>query len=265
MPPLVFWVAIHENSCTVKEKRPMLIIPAIDLRQGKCVRLTQGRKDSATQYDLDPLAVAQSFESDGAQMLHVVDLDGAFADSHSINRATAKRIFQSISIPVQFGGGLRSIADVEELLTAGASRVVIGTLAAESPETLGALVRRFGQRIVIGIDARDGRVMTRGWEKEGQIEAVSLARHVAGLGIERIVYTDISRDGMLSGPNIEQTCLIARETGLNITASGGISSLDDITRLINAGESGIDSAIVGKALYEGRFTLKEALHITNSE
>lgn len=243
----------------------MLIIPAIDLRQGKCVRLTQGRKDAATQYDLDPLAVAQSFEADGALMLHLVDLDGAFADQGTVNRTAAKRIFQSINIPVQFGGGLRTIADVEELLIAGASRVVIGTLAAESPNTLATLVTRFGRQIVVGIDARDGRVMTRGWEKEGQIEAVSLARHVAELGIERVVYTDIARDGMLSGPNLEQTCLIARETGLKITASGGISSLDDITGLMNAGETGIDSAIVGKALYERRFTLKEALQIANSQ
>jgi phosphoribosylformimino-5-aminoimidazole carboxamide ribotide isomerase len=237
----------------------MLIIPAIDLRQGKCVRLAQGRKDSATAYDVDPLGVAKSFEYDGAQMLHVVDLDGAFGDVQSLNRNVAKQIILSSGIPVQFGGGLRRIDDVEELITAGASRVVIGTLAAESPETLARLVEQFGARIVVGIDARDGQVLTRGWETRGAVEAVDFARRVADVGVERIVYTDVARDGMLTGPNIEQTCLIARESGLKITASGGVSSLQDLKRLSDVSESGVDSVIVGKALYEVRFTLKEAL------
>jgi phosphoribosylformimino-5-aminoimidazole carboxamide ribotide isomerase len=237
----------------------MLIIPAIDLRQGKCVRLAQGRKDAATAYNRDPIAFARAFEADGARMLHVVDLDGAFGEGHSLDRDVAKRIIHSVSVPVQFGGGLRTIDDVEELILSGASRVVIGTLAAESPETLERLVERFGPRIVVGIDSRDGQVMTRGWEKHGQIEAVELARRIAGLGVERIVYTDVARDGMLTGPNIEQTCLIARESGLKVTASGGVSSLDDIERLSRVIETGVDSVIVGKALYEGRFTLKEAL------
>lgn len=237
----------------------MLIIPAIDLRQGKCVRLAQGRKEAATAYDRDPIAVAKAFEADGARMLHVVDLDGAFGEGQSLSRDVAKRIIHSVSVPVQFGGGMRAIDDVEDLILAGASRVVIGTLAAESPETLARLVERFGPRIVVGIDSRDGQVMTRGWEKHGQIEAVELARRIAGVGVERIVYTDVARDGMLTGPNIEQTCLIARESGLKVTASGGVSSLEDIGRLTRVGECGVDSVIVGKALYEGRFTLNEAL------
>ncbi len=240
----------------------MLIIPAIDLRQGKCVRLAQGRKEAATAYDRDAISVAQAFEADGARMLHVVDLDGAFGEGQSLNRDVAKRIIRSVSVPVQFGGGLRTIDGVEELILAGANRVVIGTLAAESPETLETLVERFGPRIVVGIDSRDGQVMTRGWEKHGQIEAVELARRIAGVGVERIVYTDVSRDGMLVGPNIEQTCLIARESGLKVTASGGVSSLEDIERLSRMSETGVDSAIVGKALYEGRFTLKEALEVS---
>ena len=237
----------------------MLIIPAIDLRQGKCVRLAQGRKEAATAYDRDPIDVAKAFEAEGARMIHVVDLDGAFGEEQSANRGIAKRIINAVGIPVQFGGGIRKIEDLEELISAGASRVVIGTLAAESPETLATLVERFGSRVVVGIDARDGQVMTRGWEAHGEIEAMSLARRIASLGVERIVYTDIARDGMLTGPNIEQTCLIARETGLKITASGGISCLEDIQRLARVSESGVDSVIVGKALYEGRFTLKEAL------
>ncbi len=237
----------------------MLIIPAIDLRQGKCVRLAQGRKEAATAYDRDPIDAAKGFEADGAQMIHVVDLDGAFGEEQSPNRSVAIRVIHSVGIPVQFGGGIRKIEDLEELILAGASRVVIGTLAAESPDTLARLVERFGSRVVVGIDARDGHVMTRGWEAHGEIEAVDLASRIAGLGVERIVYTDIARDGMLAGPNIEQTCLIARETGLKITASGGISCLEDIQRLARVSESGVDSVIVGKALYEGRFTIKEAL------
>ncbi len=242
----------------------MLIIPAIDLRQGKCVRLAQGRKESAIAYDRDPIAVAKAFEADGARMLHVVDLDGAFGEGQSLNRDVVKRIIHFVSVPVQFGGGMRTIDDVEELLLAGANRVVIGTLAAESAETLARLVEVFGARIVVGIDSRDGQVMTRGWEKQGQIDAVELARRIARLGVERIVYTDVARDGMLTGPNIEQTCLIARESGLKVTASGGVSSLEDIERLRRVSEAGVDSVIVGKALYEGRFTLHEALQKAES-
>jgi phosphoribosylformimino-5-aminoimidazole carboxamide ribotide isomerase len=237
----------------------MLIIPAIDLRQGKCVRLAQGRKEAVTAYDRDPIGVAQAFEAEGARMLHVVDLDGAFGEAQSLNRDVAKRIIRSVNVPVQFGGGLRTIDDVDELILAGANRVVIGTLAAESPQILERLVERFGPRIVVGIDSRDGQVMTRGWEEQGQVEAVELARCIAGVGVERIVYTDVARDGMLTGPNIEQTCLIARESGLKVTASGGVSSLEDVERLVRVSEVGVDSVIVGKALYEGRFTLKEAL------
>jgi len=238
----------------------LVIIPAIDLRFGKCVRLAQGRKDSATIYDNDPIGVARAFEDDGAEMLHVVDLDGAFGEGR-LSRDTAKRIIGSVSVPVQFGGGMRKIEDVEELIASGASRVVIGTLAADSPETLERLVEQFGRRIVVGIDARDGLVATRGWERQGQIEAVELARRVAGMGLERIIYTDVARDGMLIGLNVEQTCRIARESGLKVTASGGVSSLDDIKQLGTLFESGVDSVIVGKALYEGRFTLKEALSV----
>ena len=243
----------------------MLIIPAIDLRQGKCVRLSQGRKDSATAYDVDPLGVARSFEVDGAKMLHVIDLDGAFGEGKSVNREVAREIIRTSSIPVQFGGGLRRVEDVEELISAGAARVVIGTMAVEAPEKLTRLVELFGARIVVGIDARDGQVMTRGWETRGQVAAVDLARRVAAVGVERVVYTDVARDGMLIGLNIEQTVRIARESGLKVTASGGVSSLADLRRLSDANEPGIDSVIVGKAFYEGRFTLKEALQAIDDQ
>ena len=237
----------------------MLIIPAIDLKDGRCVRLRQGRKDEVKVYDGDPVEIARGFEDAGARMLHVVDLDGAFADSNSRNRKVARRIIRALEIPVQFGGGLRAVTDVQQLIEYGAAQVVIGTLAAESPETLEKFVQLFGFRICVGIDARDGQVLTRGWEKQVKLSASDLARRVADAGVDRIVYTDVARDGTLEGVNVEQTCAIARESGLRVTASGGVATLSDLERLRAASSCGVDSVIVGKALYEGRFTLQEAL------
>ncbi|MGH9941293.1 MAG: 1-(5-phosphoribosyl)-5-[(5-phosphoribosylamino)methylideneamino]imidazole-4-carboxamide isomerase [Pyrinomonadaceae bacterium] len=237
----------------------MLIIPAIDLKEGRCVRLTQGRKADVKVYDGDPVEIARGFEDAGARMLHVVDLDGAFEDRNAANRKMARRIIRSVKIPVQFGGGLRSVGDVQQMIEFGAAQVVIGTLAAESPETLEKFVQLFGFRICVGIDARDGHVMTHGWEKQEKLSAIELARRVADAGVDRVVYTDISRDGTLGGPNVEQTCAIARESGLRVTASGGVSELRDIELLQEAGSCGVDSVIIGKALYEGRFTLQAAL------
>lgn len=237
----------------------MLIIPAIDLRDGQCVRLTQGRKADAKIYDGDPIEIAREFAAAGARMLHVVDLDGAFAESGSPNRAVARRIIEACGIAVQFGGGLRKLSDVQELLAYGAARVVVGTLVVESAELLARLVEDYGARIAVGIDARGGQVVTRGWERQENISAIELASRVAALGVARIIYTDVARDGMLQGINVEQTCEVARCSGLPVTASGGVSSLADIERLRMGCESGIDSVIVGKALYEKQFTLPEAL------
>jgi phosphoribosylformimino-5-aminoimidazole carboxamide ribotide isomerase len=237
----------------------MLIIPAIDLRDGRCVRLTQGRRQEAKVYDGDPVEIAQKFEAAGARMLHVIDLDGAFADRNARSRKVVRRIIRSVEIPVQFGGGLRSVTDVQQMIEYGAAQVVIGTLAAESPETLEKFVQLFGFRICVGIDARKGVVLTHGWEREVKLGAAELARRVADAGVDRVVYTDVSRDGTLGGVNLEQTCEIARASGLRVTASGGVSSLGDITRLKSIKGCGVDSCIVGKALYEGRFTLQEAL------
>ncbi|MBA3715840.1 MAG: 1-(5-phosphoribosyl)-5-[(5-phosphoribosylamino)methylideneamino]imidazole-4-carboxamide isomerase [Pyrinomonadaceae bacterium] len=237
----------------------MLIIPAIDLKDGRCVRLTQGRKQEVKVYDSDPVEIAEGFVDAGARMIHVVDLDGAFADANSQNRKVARKIIRAAKIPVQFGGGLRAVSDVQQMIEFGAAQVVIGTLAAESPETLEKFVQLFGFRICVGIDARHGQVMTHGWERVGKLTALDLALRVADAGVDRIVYTDIARDGMLGGVNIEQTCMIGRESGLCVTASGGVSSLADITELKAARHYGVDSVIVGKALYEGRFTLQEAL------
>ena len=239
----------------------MLIIPAIDLKDGHCVRLRQGRKEEVTTYDDNPVEVARRFEAAGARMLHVVDLDGAFTGAESPNRRVAREIIGATDIPVQFGGGLRSVDDVRGLVDSGVARVVVGTLAVESPETLADMTALFGEQVCVGIDARDGEVVVRGWEKTGAVSAVELACRVAAAGVKRIVYTDVARDGMLTGPNIEATRVVARGSGLKVTASGGVSSLDDLKRLRDANEPLIDSVIVGKALYEKRFSLEEALKI----
>ncbi len=239
----------------------MLIIPAIDLKQGRCVRLVQGRADAATVYDNEPVEVARAFARDGAQMLHVVDLDAAFAREDSPNRQVLQAIVSAKNIPVQTGGGVRSLKDAEEIFAIGVERVIVGTIAVEQPEELERIVNQFGARIVVGIDARDGEVMTRGWEQGGKISALKLAKRIAGIGVKRVVYTDVRRDGMLAGVNLEQTVALARESGLSVTASGGVASLDDIIALRRASIDvpNLDSVIVGKALYENRFTLANAL------
>jgi len=238
----------------------MLIIPAIDLREGRCVRLTQGRKNDVKIYAEDPVRLAQRYQNSGARFLHVIDLDGAFSDSNSRNRQVLRDITSRIEIPIQFGGGLRSLTDIQQIIESGVTRVVLGTLAVESPESLQQALESFGaERIAVGIDARGGRVLTRGWNIDGELSALELAQQVAAAGVERIIYTDVDRDGMLTGMDIDATCAIGRASGLKVTASGGVASLDDLVGLSEAGECGIDSVIVGKALYEGRFTLEEAL------
>jgi phosphoribosylformimino-5-aminoimidazole carboxamide ribotide isomerase len=204
-------------------------------------------------------------------MIHVVDLDGAFSGSNSLNRQVLRAIISKISIPVQFGGGLRALEDIANVIELGVARAVIGTLAVEEPESLDQALRLFGaDRIAVGIDARNGQVRTRGWENDGGLSALQLAKRVASAGVDRIVYTDVMRDGTLTGVNVEQTCAIACDSGLKVTASGGVSSLIDIGQLLlekatintkanNANACRIDSLIIGKALYEGRFTLEEAL------
>lgn len=246
----------------MKANNRLTIIPAIDLRGGSCVRLSQGRKKETTVYDTDPVSVAIKFQKSGARVLHIVSLDGAFAETNSPNLQVLRKIIAATAMPIQFGGGLRTIEDIQDVLEAGVARVVIGTLAAESPDSLKELVRMFGSsRIAVGIDARDGRVLTRGWEAETSMTAVGFARTVTSFGIERVVYTDVSRDGMLIGLNVNETVRIARETGLKVTASGGVSSLEDLLSLKLVADSGVDSVIVGKALYEGRFSLQDAIAV----
>jgi phosphoribosylformimino-5-aminoimidazole carboxamide ribotide isomerase len=243
----------------------MRVIPAIDLKGGRCVRLTEGREASAKVYDRDPLEVARAYERAGAKLIHIVDLDGAFLGATSANLQIIKRINGEITIPIEVGGGLRSLADIEFILRdVGARYSIIGTLAVEQPRLLKEAVAAFGDAVVVGIDARDGQVATRGWTEATRVAAIELACEVAGLGVARIIYTDIARDGRLKGPNLEMTREIARRSGVRVTASGGVGSLEDIARLSELESDGVDSMIVGKALYENRFTLKQALRAASS-
>src|SRR5215813_10070615 len=220
----------------------MIIIPAIDLRGGRCVRLSQGQASAETVYSENPVKIAKRWYDEGAEMLHVVNLDAALGKDDTNNLKALERILYEAPIPVQFGGGVRTLDDVRRLDELGATRIVIGTTAIENPVLLQHIVDEFGSTIVVGIDARDGLIALRGWEKLSNIQA-----------------TDIARDGMLSGVNIEATRAIAEASGLKITASGGVASLDDVYAVKELEESGVDSLIIGKALYEGIFTLEEAL------
>jgi phosphoribosylformimino-5-aminoimidazole carboxamide ribotide isomerase len=232
------------------------LFPAIDLRGGRTVRLVEGDAGAETRYDVDPVALALAWERAGAEALHVVDLDGAFTGAGEANREIISAILSRLSIPVEVGGGLRTEAAVEVALASGARWAILGTLAVERFDLVEALAERHPRRVVVGIDARDGRVATRGWTDVTEVDAVELGRRVAAAGVERVVYTDIARDGRLAGPNVEATVRLARETGLRVTASGGVGSLEDLRRLAAAG---VDSCVVGRALYERRFTLAEAL------
>ncbi|HSB29347.1 MAG TPA: 1-(5-phosphoribosyl)-5-[(5-phosphoribosylamino)methylideneamino]imidazole-4-carboxamide isomerase [Pyrinomonadaceae bacterium] len=236
----------------------MLVVPAIDLRNGHCVRLLQGRSSEMRVYDTDPLDVAQQFAAAGAELIHVVDLDGAFGQK-SANRRIVAELVEHVGVPIQFGGGVRSAEDIQELLKLGVFRVILGTLATESSDKLAYLVEQFGDAVAVAIDARKESVMVRGWESRTEITATKLASLVGAAGVQRIIYTDISRDGMLGGVNVEQTISVARSAAIAVTASGGIGSLNDIRDLRESGEPLIDSVIVGRALYEGRFTLAEAI------
>jgi phosphoribosylformimino-5-aminoimidazole carboxamide ribotide isomerase len=238
----------------------MLIVPSIDLKSGLCVRLVQGRQESTTIYDRDPLEVAHSYENDGAELIHIVDLDGAFLGAASENQTIVRRIAREVKVPVEVGGGVRSVEDIRTLLEdVGARYVIVGTLAIENPDALGEVIQTYGEAIIVGIDARGQWVATRGWTETTKVDAVEFARKVASIGARRIIYTDIARDGGLTGPNLEMTSDVARASGIPVTASGGVSSLEDIEQLCALESDGVDSVIVGKALYEGRFSLQEAI------
>ena len=233
----------------------MQLYPAIDMKNGQCVRLKQGKFKEITVYSDSPEKVAAYWESQGATFLHLVDLDGALA-GYSVNEEAIRRIVSSVSMPVEIGG-IRSEEAIERMLDLGVSRVIIGTKAVENPLFLRDAVLRFGaDRIVAGVDAKNGLVAVEGWEKLSEITASDLCGQMKEYGVRHVVYTDISRDGMLTGPNVEATRALTEETGMDIIASGGMSSMDDLKRLHDAGVKG---AIIGKALYENRINLKEAV------
>ncbi|MFD1886969.1 1-(5-phosphoribosyl)-5-[(5-phosphoribosylamino)methylideneamino]imidazole-4-carboxamide isomerase [Paenibacillus wenxiniae] len=234
------------------------IYPAIDIRGGRCVRLIQGDYNQETVYNDDPVAVAKGFVEQGAQFVHLVDLDGAKA-GHPVNHELIGRIASSVQVPVQLGGGLRTLADVEQLIGLGVSRLIIGTAAIEDRAFTEAVLGTYGDRVAIGIDARNGYVATRGWLETSEVKAEELAKELAAKGAETFIFTDISRDGMMQGPNIEAIASIAKASGQGVIASGGVTVLDDLIRLAERQSEGISGAIVGKAIYTGKIDLQEAL------
>lgn len=242
----------------------MLVIPAVDIRGGFCVRLIQGRKTDETIYSEDPSAMAKKWESEGAAFLHVVDLDGAF-EGEPRNLKAIREIMGAVSIPVEVGGGIRTMDAIAKILSLGVERVILGTRAAMDPEFVKEALERFdARRIVAGIDAHNGLVSTEGWTKRTDIDAVSLALQMKDTGVIRVIYTDVQRDGMLTGPNITGTRRLAIESKLKIILSGGISSLDDVRRVARLEADGIEGMIIGKALYEGRLLLTEVIRETGS-
>ncbi len=236
----------------------MKLFPAIDIKNGQCVRLRQGSFQDILVYSDVPLKIAKQWEACGASFIHIVDLDGALV-GHSVNDDVIQSIISEIKVPVQVGGGIRTIKDIENKLALGVDRVIIGTKAVKDPAFIKEAVTTFGsKRIVIGIDAKDGMVAIEGWEKVSSYQAVSLAMEMKKLGVKTIVYTDISKDGMLQGPNISHTKEMVEVTGLDIIASGGVSSLKDLEMLE---EIKVYGAIVGKALYENKIELKKAVNL----
>ncbi|MDF2541132.1 MAG: hisA [Herbinix sp.] len=234
----------------------MKLFPAIDIKNGQCVRLRQGKFEDVLIYSDTPLKIAKLWEAHKASYIHIVDLDGALV-GHSVNDEVIKSIVNEVKIPIQVGGGIRTMNDIEHKLNLGVGRVIIGTKAVKDPGFVKDAVKAFGRdRIVIGIDAKDGMVAIEGWEKLSTHHAVSLALEMKKIGVKTIVYTDISKDGMLQGPNISYTKEMSEITGMNIIASGGVSSLKDLELLH---EAGIYGAIIGKALYENRIDLKTAV------
>ncbi len=239
----------------------MLIFPAIDLRGGRCVRLIQGRPEAETVYGADPVAVARRWASCGARWLHLVDLDGAFAGSPQ-QLEIVGRIAAALDIPVQLGGGLRTMEQIESALAAGVARVVLGTVAVTDPGLVREACSAFGSdKVLVGLDARNGLVAVKGWQDVTSRQILEVAAEIRECGVERLIYTDIARDGMLMGPNLGTIRELAVQSGLRLIASGGVSCLDDVIRLWELEPLGVEGVILGKSLYEGRIRLEDALSV----
>lgn len=239
----------------------MIIIPAIDLKDGKCVRLLQGRKEEVTVYSDDPVSMARHWVELGAKLLHVVDLDGAFTGEQK-NFDKIREIRKAIHIPIELGGGIRNIERIEQLIKLGVDRTIIGTSAAKDPDMVKEACKKYPGKVLVGIDAKDGKVAVKGWVEVTELDAIAFAEKMESLGAAGIIYTDISRDGMLSGPNIDAMAKMVEAVDIPVIASGGVSNIDDIKSLMQI--KGLWGVITGKALYAGTLDLKEAIHLTKT-
>jgi len=241
----------------------MILYPAIDLKDGACVRLVRGEMDAATVFNTDPAAQARSFTAAGCQWIHVVDLNGAFAGK-PVNADAVSSIVAAAKVPVQLGGGIRDMATIEQWLDRGVARVILGTVALRNPALVKDACKQFPGKVAVGIDARGGYVAVEGWAETSQVTALDLALKFEDAGVAAIIYTDIDRDGALGGPNVEATAALAEAIGTPVIASGGVSSLDDLKALKARAASGISGVISGRALYDGRIDLAEALAVLAS-
>ena len=242
----------------------MIIFPAIDIRGGKCVRLLKGDFAKETVFSDKPEEMAKKWQAQGAQFLHLVDLDGALAGRPQ-NLATVEKILAAVDIPVELGGGIRTLESIDVVLALGVRRVILGSVAVRDPELVKTACAKYGDRIVVGIDAKDGIVAVDGWGVSGDVEATALAKEMKKAGVKTIIYTDISRDGTLSGVNVEATAKLARESGVAVVASGGVKSIADIEALKPYEKAGIEGVIVGKSIYMGTLDLAEAIEIAAKE
>ena len=241
----------------------MVIFPAIDIRGGKCVRLFKGDFAQETVFSDKPEEMAAKWEAQGGKFLHLVDLDGALAGK-SVNLDVVKTIVDTVRIPVELGGGIRTMENMDEVLSLGVQRVILGSVAVKNPALVKEACQKYGDRVVVGIDAKDGIVAVDGWGVSGDVEVTVLAKEMAKAGVKTIIYTDISRDGTLSGVNVEATARLARESGIKVVASGGVKSLDDIKALLPYEKDGIEGVIVGKSIYTGSLDLQEAVALVES-
>jgi len=237
----------------------MILYPAIDLKDGQCVRLLKGEMDQATVFNDNPAAQARAFEEAGCEWLHLVDLNGAFA-GEPVNAAAVEAILAATKVPAQLGGGIRDLATIEGWLKKGLARVILGTVAVEDPGLVRRAAAAFPGQVAVGIDARDGKVATKGWAEETDVMVTDLARSFEDAGVAAIIYTDINRDGAMQGPNVAATAALAQAVSIPVIASGGVSSLDDLVALRDCGAP-LDGAISGRALYDGAIDLKEALAV----
>jgi phosphoribosylformimino-5-aminoimidazole carboxamide ribotide isomerase len=242
----------------------VIVFPAIDLKDGAAVRLLRGEMDTAKVFNPDPAAQARAFAEAGFRWLHLVDLNGAF-QGRPVNRTAVEGILAAIDLPVQLGGGIRDMATIETWLEAGVARVILGTAAVKDPDLVRAACRRFAGRVVVGIDARAGRVAVEGWAEQSDLEANDLARRFEDAGVAALVYTDIERDGALQGVNVAATAALAEAVSIPVIASGGVSSLDDIAALLAVEARGIEGVICGRALYDGRVDPKSALALVGAK